>query len=92
MTDPVELRDPHCPTCGQPLRHGGHLQPDNAALVMGSGNAGITFETQGRCENEACVDFGRQFAPESGLSGTTGREGRPQAIRLAFVIRVRRRA
>ena len=64
MTDPTELRDPTCPTCGQPLRHGDHLQPENAALVMGSGNAGITFETQGRCENEACTDFGSEFAPE----------------------------
>ena len=29
---------------------------------MASGNAGITFETQGRCENEACADFGSEFA------------------------------
>ena len=47
---------------GQPLRHGGHLSRQNAALLAASGNAGITFETQGRCENEACPDFGREFA------------------------------
>ena len=33
-----------------------------------SGNAGITFETQGRCENEACPDFGREFAPGEWLT------------------------
>ncbi len=72
MTDRAELSDPHCPTCGQPLRHGDHLQPDNATLVMASGNAGITFETQGRCENEACADFGSEFAPEEWLGPTSG--------------------
>lgn len=72
MADPAELSDPQCPTCGQPLRHGGHLQPDNATLVMASGNAGITFETQGRCENEACADFGSEFAPEEWLAPTSG--------------------
>ena len=59
--------DPHCPTCGQPLRHGGHLSPENAAHLVATGNAGITFETQGRCENEACPDFGSEFAPEQWL-------------------------
>ena len=39
------------------------MSPENAAFLAASGNAGITFETQGRCENEACVDFGREFAP-----------------------------
>ena len=63
MSEKLEDLDPHCPTCGQPLRHGGHLSPENAALVTASGNAGITFETQGRCENEACADYGREFAP-----------------------------
>lgn len=79
MTDPSELRDPHCPTCGQPLRHGDHLQPENAALVMGSGNAGITFETQGRCENEACIDFGSEFAPEEWLTRSAASEDGPAA-------------
>ena len=39
------------------------MSRENAALLTSSGNAGITFETQGRCENEACVDYGREFAP-----------------------------
>jgi hypothetical protein len=39
---------------------------------MASGNAGITFETQGRCENEACTDFGSEFAPEEWLGPTSG--------------------
>jgi hypothetical protein len=63
MSEAPEVMDPHCPTCGQPLRHGGHLSRENAAYLTASGNAGVTFETQGRCENEACVDFGREFAP-----------------------------
>ena len=67
MDEALEAMDPHCPTCGQPLRHGGHLSRENATLLAISGNAGITFETQGRCENEACVDFGREFAPEEWL-------------------------
>jgi hypothetical protein len=67
MADSAELRDPRCPTCAQPLRHGDHLRPENAALVIASGNAGVTFETQGRCENEACADFGREFAPKEWL-------------------------
>ena len=75
MTDPAELRDPRCPTCGQPLRHGGHLQTENASLVTRSGNAGISFETQGRCENEACADFGSEFAPEEWLEPTSGEQG-----------------
>ncbi len=62
-----EVRDPHCPTCEQPLRQGGHLSRANAELVASSGNAGISFETQGRCENEACPDFGREFAPDEWL-------------------------
>lgn len=66
--------DPHCPTCGQPLRHGGHLSRENAAILAASGNAGITFETQGRCENEACVDFGREFAPDEWLQPADGQE------------------
>ena len=73
MTDPTEWKDPHCPTCGQPLRHGGHLQSENASLVRESGNAGITFETQGRCENEACADFGSEFAPQEWLDPTRER-------------------
>jgi hypothetical protein len=63
MGEPLDALDPHCPTCGQPLRHGGHLSRESAALLTGTGNAGITFETQGRCENEACPDYGRDFAP-----------------------------
>lgn len=70
MADSAELRDPRCPTCAQPLRHGDHLWPENAALVIASGNAGVTFETQGRCENEACADFGREFAPTEWLEPT----------------------
>lgn len=57
------MANPPCPTCGQPLRDGGHLTPADAALVARTGNGGITFETQGRCENEGCPDFGREFAP-----------------------------
>lgn len=63
MSEALEATDPHCPTCEQPLRHGGHLSAENAAFLISSGNAGISFETQGRCENEACADFGREFAP-----------------------------
>ena len=63
MTEPLELIDPHCPTCEQPLRHGGHLTAEHVEMLVSSGNAGISFETQGRCENEACPDFGREFAP-----------------------------
>lgn len=59
--------DPRCPTCEQPLRHGGHLSRESVQLVVSSGNAGVTFETQGRCENEACPDFGREFAPDDWL-------------------------
>lgn len=59
--------DPMCPTCGQPLRRGGHFTQQTAALLASSGNAGISFETQGRCENEACPDFGREFAPREWL-------------------------
>ena len=70
MADSGELRDPRCPTCSQPLRHGDHLWPENAELVIASGNAGVTFETQGRCENEACADFGREFAPKEWLEPT----------------------
>jgi hypothetical protein len=72
MSDALELTDPHCPTCGQPLRHGGHLSSANAAFLTASGNAGITFETQGRCENEACPDFGREFAPGEWLAPGDG--------------------
>ena len=39
------------------------MSRQNAALLTASGNAGVTFETQGRCENEACLDYGREFAP-----------------------------
>jgi hypothetical protein len=63
MSEAPEVTDPRCPSCGQPLRHGGPLSPANAAFLATSGNAGISFETQGRCENEACLDFGREFAP-----------------------------
>ena len=68
MSESLELVDPHCPTCGQPLRHGGHLSPENTAYVVHTGNAGVSFETQGRCENEACPDFGREFAPGEWLA------------------------
>lgn len=68
MSEDLELVDPHCPTCGQPLRHGGHLTAANLAHLTATGNAGITFETQGRCENEACADFGREFAPAEWLA------------------------
>ena len=43
------------------------MSRENAAFVTASGNAGITFETQGRCENEACLDYGREFAPAEWL-------------------------
>ena len=68
MTEALERREPHCPTCAQPLRAGGHLSPENLALLTASGNAGVTFETQGRCENEACPDFGREVAPGEWLT------------------------
>jgi len=74
MSDVPAGTDPRCPTCGQPLRHGGHMSRENAAFVNASGNAGITFETQGRCENEACVDFGREFAPDEWLHPAAGPE------------------
>ena len=74
MGELLDISDPHCPTCGQPLRHGGHITRENAALLTASGNAGITFETQGRCENEACVDYGREFAPGEWLDPATGQE------------------
>ncbi|HEU4811388.1 MAG TPA: hypothetical protein VFT00_04545 [Nocardioides sp.] len=67
MSETLEATDPRCPTCGQPLRHGGHLSRRAAALLTLSGNAGISFETQGRCENEACPDYGREFAPAEWL-------------------------
>jgi hypothetical protein len=73
MTEASDL-DPHCPTCGQPLRHGGHMSRENAAFLTASGNAGVTFETQGRCENEACLDFGREFAPGEWLRPSDGQE------------------
>ena len=66
--------DPRCPTCGQPLRNGNQMSRQNAALLAASGNAGITFETQGRCENEACLDFGREFAPDEWLRFADGPE------------------
>ena len=74
MNEALEVMDPHCPTCGQPLRHGGHLSRENAALLAASGNAGISFETQGRCENEACADYGREFAPAEWLRPDDGQE------------------
>jgi hypothetical protein len=58
-----DVLDPRCPTCGQPLRQGNQMSRQNAAFLAASGNAGISFETQGRCENEACPDYGREFAP-----------------------------
>jgi hypothetical protein len=39
------------------------MSPANAAFLSASSNAGVTFETQGRCEDEACLDYGREFAP-----------------------------
>lgn len=72
MTD-ADALDPHCPTCAQPLRHGGPLSEESLRLIATSGNPGVTFETQGRCENEACPDFGREFAPDEWLHpGGTG--------------------
>jgi hypothetical protein len=70
MSEALDLLDPRCPACEQPLRHGRHLSRENATLLAASGNAGITFETQGRCENEACPDFGREFAPAEWLRPT----------------------
>ncbi len=67
MSEAPASTDPLCPTCEQPLRHGGHLTRENVQFVVSSGNAGVTFETQGRCENEACPDFGREFAPDEWL-------------------------
>ncbi len=72
MSEASEALDPHCPTCGQPLRHGGHLSRESAGFLTTTGNAGITFETQGRCENEACPDFGREFAPGDWLEPDDG--------------------
>ena len=46
----------------------------SAAFVTAFGNAGITFETQGRCENEACPDYGREFAPGEWLEPVDGHE------------------
>ena len=74
MSEAPEGMDPHCPSCGQPLRHGGHMSRESAAFLTASGNAGITFETQGRCENEACLDFGREFAPGEWLQPDDGQE------------------
>jgi len=74
MSKALEGMDPHCPTCGQPLRHGGQMSRENASFVTATGNAGITFETQGRCENEACVDFGGEFAPDEWLHPADGQE------------------
>ena len=53
------------------------MSRENAAFLTASGNAGISFETQGRCENEACPDFGREFAPEEWLEP---RPPRPQGM------------
>jgi hypothetical protein len=50
------------------------MQRENAAFLTASGNAGITFETQGRCENEACIDFGREFAPVEWLGPDDAQE------------------
>lgn len=74
MSETPDLNDPPCPTCGQPLRHGGHLTRENLAFLTASGNAGISFETQGRCENEACPDYGREFAPGEWLQPDEGQE------------------
>lgn len=74
VSEALDVMDPRCPTCGQPLRHGGHLSRENAAFVTASGNAGITFETQGRCENEGCPDYGREFAPGEWLEPVDGQE------------------
>lgn len=72
MTEVLDVMDPRCPTCSQPLRHGGPVSRESAAFLTASGNAGITFETQGRCENEACPDFGREFAPGEWLRPAEG--------------------
>lgn len=74
MSGTPELTDPQCPACGQPLRHGGHLSPANAAFLIATGNPGVTFETQGRCENEACLDYGREFAPGEWLRPGNGQD------------------
>ena len=50
------------------------MSRENASFVTASGNAGITFETQGRCENEACVDFGCEFAPDEWLHPVVGQD------------------
>lgn len=50
------------------------MSRENAEFVTASGNAGITFETQGRCENEACLDYGREFAPAEWLTPEDGQE------------------
>jgi len=50
------------------------MSRENAAFLTASGNAGVTFETQGRCENEACPDFGREFAPGEWLQPSDGQE------------------
>lgn len=72
MGEALDVTDPLCPTCGQPLRHGGHLSTETVSLIATTGNAGVTFETQGRCENEACPDFGREFAPGDWLEPDDG--------------------
>jgi hypothetical protein len=48
------------------------MSRENAAFLTASGNAGVTFETQGRCENEACLDYGREFAPGEWLQPGDG--------------------
>lgn len=50
------------------------MSRENAAMLTASGNAGITFETQGRCENEACLDYGREFAPSEWIEPIDGPE------------------
>lgn len=72
--DPHFPTFPTFPTCEQPLGHGGHLSRENAAFLTISGNAGVTFETQGRCENEACLDYGREFARGEWLQPGDGQD------------------
>jgi hypothetical protein len=60
------------------------MSRENAAFVTASGNAGITFETQGRCENEACPDYGREFAPGEWLEPVDGQVAWKDPLRAAI--------
>ena len=49
------------------------MSPANAAFLTASGNAGVTFETQGRCENEACPEYGASSRRATGSSAGADR-------------------